>query len=33
LDEDRLARLEERRKQVALATRRGDEHIGPKAST
>ncbi len=33
LDEDRLARLEERRKQVALATQRGDEHIGPKSST
>jgi len=30
-DEDRLARLEERRKQVALAAKRGDRHIGPKA--
>ena len=30
-DEDRLARLEERRKQVALAAKRGDKHIGPKA--
>jgi UPF0176 protein len=29
-DEDRLARLEERRKQVALAAARGDIHIGPK---
>ena len=29
-DEDRLARLEERRKQVALAAARGDSHIGPK---
>lgn len=29
-DEDRLARLEERRKQVALAAARGDKHIGPK---
>ena len=29
-DEDRLARLEERRKQVALAAERGDIHIGPK---
>lgn len=29
-DEDRLARLEERRKQVALAAERGDVHIGPK---
>ena len=29
-DEDRLARLEERRKQVALAAERGDTHIGPK---
>jgi len=29
-DEDRLARLEERRKQVALAAQRGDTHIGPK---
>jgi UPF0176 protein len=29
-DEDRLARLEERRKQVALAAGRGDTHIGPK---
>ena len=30
-DEDRLARLEERRKQVALAAKRSDRHIGPKA--
>ncbi len=29
-DEDRLARLEERRRQVMLATQRGDTHIGPK---
>ncbi len=29
-DEDRLARLEERRRQVALAAKRGDRHIGPK---
>jgi UPF0176 protein len=29
-DADRLARLEERRKQVALAAERGDTHIGPK---
>lgn len=29
-DEDRRARLEERRKQVALAARRGERHIGPK---
>ena len=29
-DEDRIARLEERRKQVALAAARGDTHIGPK---
>lgn len=29
-DGDRLARLEERRKQVALAAERGDSHIGPK---
>jgi len=28
-DEDRRARLEERRKQVALAAQRGDKHIGP----
>ncbi|MCH8099966.1 MAG: hypothetical protein IIB74_05965, partial [Proteobacteria bacterium] len=28
-DDDRLARLEERRKQVALAEKRGDRHIGP----
>lgn len=31
-DEDRLARLEERRKQVLLAASRGDTHIGPKSS-
>ena len=30
LDEDRAARLEERRKQVALAAERGESHIGPK---
>jgi UPF0176 protein len=30
-DEDRLARLEERRKQVSLAASRGDTHIGPKS--
>jgi UPF0176 protein len=29
-DEERLARLEERRRQVALAAARGDTHIGPK---
>jgi UPF0176 protein len=29
-DAERLARLEERRKQVALATQRGETHIGPK---
>ncbi len=29
-DEDRLARLEERQRQVMLATERGDTHIGPK---
>jgi UPF0176 protein len=29
-DADRLARLEERRKQVALAASRGERHIGPK---
>lgn len=29
-DEDRKARLEERRKQVALAAKRGDKHIGPR---
>jgi len=29
-DEDRLARLEERRRQVMLATQRGETHIGPK---
>lgn len=28
-NDDRLARLEERRKQVALAEKRGDKHIGP----
>ncbi len=28
-DEDRLARLEERRKQVRLAAKRGETHIGP----
>jgi UPF0176 protein len=30
LDEDRAARLEERQKQVALATARGAKHIGPR---
>lgn len=30
-DEDRRARLEERRKQVALAAERGESHIGPKS--
>ena len=30
-DEDRKARLEERRKQVALAAARGEAHIGPKS--
>ena len=30
LDSERAARLEERRKQVALAKQRGDRHIGPK---
>lgn len=30
-DADRMARLEERRKQVALAAARGDTHIGPKS--
>jgi UPF0176 protein len=30
-DEDRRARLEERRKQVALAVARGDTHIRPKS--
>ena len=29
-DEDRLLRLEERRKQVRLAAERGSQHIGPK---
>jgi UPF0176 protein len=29
-DEDRLARLEERQRQVMLATERGETHIGPK---
>ncbi len=29
-DEDRKARLEERRRQVALAAARGDKHIGPR---
>ena len=33
LDEDRARRLEERRKQVALAAERGDAHIGPKTRT
>ena len=31
LDDDRAARLEERRKQVALARERGDTHIGPRS--
>lgn len=30
LDEDRAARLGERRRQVALAEQRGDKHIGPR---
>ncbi len=30
LDDDRADRLEERRKQVALAAKRGDRHIGPR---
>lgn len=30
-DDDRKARLEERRKQVELAAKRGDRHIGPKS--
>lgn len=30
VDADRAARLEERRKQVALATARGEKHIGPR---
>ena len=30
IDEDRAARLEERRKQVALAAERGEQHIGQK---
>ncbi len=30
VDEDRLARLEERQRQVMLATERGETHIGPK---
>jgi len=30
-DADRLLRLEERRKQVALAAQRGERHIGPKS--
>lgn len=29
-DEDKIARLEERRKQVTLAAKRGETHIGPK---
>jgi UPF0176 protein len=33
LDEDRAARLEERRRQVALARERGDPHIGPGQSS
>ena len=33
LDADRAERLEERRKQVALAAARGDAHIGPKTKT
>jgi UPF0176 protein len=31
LDKERAARLEERRKQVALAKERGDKHIGPRS--
>lgn len=30
LDEERACRLEERRRQVAIARKRGDRHIGPK---
>lgn len=30
LDDDRAARLEERRRQILLAERRGEKHIGPK---
>lgn len=30
-DDDRKLRLEERRKQVALATQRGEKHIGPRS--
>lgn len=30
LDQERVERLEERRKQVALADKRGDKHIGPR---
>jgi UPF0176 protein len=33
VDEERAARLEERRKQVALAERRGDRHIGQKLTS
>jgi UPF0176 protein len=33
IDEDRAARLEERRKQVALAEERGEKHIGQKLPT
>ncbi len=33
IDAERAARLEERRKQVALAEQRGDRHIGQKLST
>ena len=33
LDDDRADRLEERRRQVALAAERGDAHIGPKTRT
>ncbi|MDJ0904545.1 MAG: rhodanese-related sulfurtransferase [Woeseiaceae bacterium] len=33
LDEDRAARLEERAKQIELARRRGDSHIGPDAGS
>jgi hypothetical protein len=33
VDEERAARLEERRKQVALAERRGAKHIGQKLTS
>jgi UPF0176 protein len=33
IDEERAARLEERRKQVVLAEQRGDKHIGQKLTS